>query len=231
VLLVHKPELREKWKLGLEIKRMTRQMAIKIARSLKSNPPPTTLLPEARCVKVDPKKLSRQGLWWLHLFIWRPRFRIHPVLHQSQWFPAVALQWKWILALAVNILLSKLLNSRLWIPPDLKCFPFFFSLLFVVKYNFLLERNMERKTKNRLMLQTVRPNAERLTGRRKNLRVIRVIALSANASEELGGLNYEQALALLHNNLAMTIQKANVDILLQAQASTGCKVHLAGLRS
>ena len=44
------------------------------------------------------------------------------------------------------------------------------------------------------------------------------LALSANASEELGGLNYEQALALLHNNLAMTIQKANVDILLQAQA-------------
>ena len=44
------------------------------------------------------------------------------------------------------------------------------------------------------------------------------LALSANASEELGALNYEQALALLHNNLAMTIQKANVDILLQAQA-------------
>jgi hypothetical protein len=44
------------------------------------------------------------------------------------------------------------------------------------------------------------------------------LALLANASEELGALNYEQALALLHNNLAMTIQKANVDILLQAQA-------------
>ena len=44
------------------------------------------------------------------------------------------------------------------------------------------------------------------------------LALLANASEELGALNYEQALALLHNNLAMTIQKANVDIFLQAQA-------------
>ncbi len=44
------------------------------------------------------------------------------------------------------------------------------------------------------------------------------LVLLANASEELGGLNYEQTLALLHNNLAMTIQKANVDILLQAQA-------------
>jgi hypothetical protein len=44
------------------------------------------------------------------------------------------------------------------------------------------------------------------------------LALSANASEELGGLNCEQALALLRNNFAMTIQKANVDILLQAQA-------------
>jgi hypothetical protein len=36
-----------------------------------------------------------------------------------------------------------------------------------------------------------------------------LLSLSANASEELGGLNYEQALALLHNNRAMTIQKAN----------------------
>jgi hypothetical protein len=44
------------------------------------------------------------------------------------------------------------------------------------------------------------------------------LVLLANASEELGGLNYEQALALLHSNLAMTIQKANVDILLQAEA-------------
>jgi hypothetical protein len=43
------------------------------------------------------------------------------------------------------------------------------------------------------------------------------LVLLANLSEEVGGLNYEQALAFLHNSLAMTIQKANVDILLQSQ--------------
>ena len=46
------------------------------------------------------------------------------------------------------------------------------------------------------------------------------LVLLANASEELGGQNYEQALALLQNNLTMTIQKANVEILLQAQANS-----------
>lgn len=44
------------------------------------------------------------------------------------------------------------------------------------------------------------------------------LVLIANASEELGGQSYEQALTLLQNNITMTIQKANVEILLQAQA-------------
>jgi hypothetical protein len=42
----------------------------------------------------------------------------------------------------------------------------------------------------------------------------------ANASEDLGGQNYEQALTVLQNNLSMTIQKGNVEILLQAQANS-----------
>jgi hypothetical protein len=46
------------------------------------------------------------------------------------------------------------------------------------------------------------------------------LALLANTSEELGGQNYEQALTLLQNNLTITIQKANVEILLQAQANS-----------
>jgi hypothetical protein len=46
------------------------------------------------------------------------------------------------------------------------------------------------------------------------------LVLLANAPEELGGQNYEQALALLQNNLTRTIQKANVEILLQAQANS-----------
>jgi hypothetical protein len=46
------------------------------------------------------------------------------------------------------------------------------------------------------------------------------LVLLANASEDLGGQNYEQALTLLQNNLTMTIQKANVEILLQALANS-----------
>ena len=46
------------------------------------------------------------------------------------------------------------------------------------------------------------------------------LVLLANASEELGGQNYEQALAILQNNITITIQKANVEILLQAQANS-----------
>jgi hypothetical protein len=43
--------------------------------------------------------------------------------------------------------------------------------------------------------------------------------LLTNAAEEVGGQNYEQALVSLQNNHSMTIQKANVEMLLQAQAN------------
>jgi hypothetical protein len=46
------------------------------------------------------------------------------------------------------------------------------------------------------------------------------LVLLANASKILGAQNYEQALTLLQNNLSMTIQKGNVEILLQAQANS-----------